>query len=45
MSNDRRHDEENRRRVRRVFIDAEEVVIRTDRVRIEGENRQKRRQT
>ncbi|SDM62265.1 hypothetical protein [Bacillus sp. OK048] len=38
MSNERRHEEEDRRRVRRVFIDAEEVIIRTERVRIEGEN-------
>ncbi|MEH7112884.1 hypothetical protein V7124_10960 [Neobacillus niacini] len=41
MSNDRRHEEEDRRRVRRVFIDAEEVIIRTERVRIEGENRRR----
>ena len=38
MSNERRRRDDDRREVRRVFIDAEEVIIRADRVRIEGDN-------
>ena len=40
MSNERRHEEE-RREVRRVFIDAEEVIIRADRVKVIGDEERK----
>lgn len=38
MSNDRRRRDDDHREVRRVFIDAEEVIIRADRVRIVGDD-------
>jgi uncharacterized protein YacL (UPF0231 family) len=38
MSNERRRRDDDRREVRRVFIDAEEVIIRADRVRIAGDD-------
>jgi uncharacterized protein YacL (UPF0231 family) len=38
MSNERRRrDDDDRGQVRRVFIDAEEVIIRADRVRVLGD--------
>ena len=38
MSNERRRrDDDDRGKVRRVFIDAEEVIIRADRVRVLGD--------
>ena len=41
MSNDGRRRDDERREVRRVFIDAEEVIIRADRVRIIGDEDRK----
>ncbi|WP_193747697.1 hypothetical protein [Neobacillus niacini] len=42
MSNERRRRDDERREVRRVFIDAEEVIIRADRVRIVGDEDRRR---